>query len=229
MYKAIYSYDANQPLHSNLLQAYEESAIQDALNLGFGRSAMDIRGLSWMLYRITLELQSSTTLDAFEIRTWPSGHEKLFVYRDYEVIQGGEVKGGGSSTWLMVDQNTRKPVISRDIRKLLSGNEHAPHWERAVSSRKNGKLLYYSTHKVADVHIDYNNHLNNKLYVDFALGDLKKPYIFLKRLNVQYSREVQSGDTILCRTEQISQNELVHKLRSSSLGENVAIISSIWH
>jgi acyl-ACP thioesterase len=229
LYSQLYKYEKSQSLPYNLLNAFEAAATEDASSSGFGSEALKAQSHAWMLFRLTLNVNKGFQMSDFQVTTWPSGDEKLFVYRDYELRQRGTLVGGGSTTWLLVNLITKRPCLTDEIKTKLMKNESPPKWERAQRLKGDGEVLTEESYLISANHIDANQHLNNKWYVNFALKGWPNSNRSLKRLDVQFDREVHAGDTLICRVEKISEDRLFHKLHSSVLGQSVATLSTIWH
>ncbi|MBN1783740.1 MAG: hypothetical protein JW812_02105, partial [Alphaproteobacteria bacterium] len=109
------SYDIDQygrlsplPLCDFLLDA----AGNHAQKLGLSLHDLQSRQYTWVLSRMILKMDIYPVWrDTITIHTWPSGIEKLFALRDFEITdEQNRVIGAGVSAWLVIDVESRRPV-----------------------------------------------------------------------------------------------------------------------
>ncbi len=89
-----------------------EAAWQHAKLLGYGYSALGKRQRFWVLSRIAVEIRDLPHWeDVVEVETWPGGSQRIFALREYEMrLHDGRVAALGTSAWLVLDSETRRPV-----------------------------------------------------------------------------------------------------------------------
>ncbi len=89
-----------------------EAAWQHAKLLGYGYSALGERQRFWVLSRIAVEIRDLPYWeDIVEVETWPGGSQRIFALREYEMrLRDGRVAALGTSAWLVLDSETRRPV-----------------------------------------------------------------------------------------------------------------------
>lgn len=198
-------------------------------------AAYDLFALNqyWVVAEINIDFDDDLPFwsEEIEVSVWISEVTKLKIYTDYELSCKNKVFAKGSALWFILDKETKRPVktdmaVERfDIRDKLVFGEHKKF------------LLPAQTDKVSEIkHIinlsdlDFNNHVNNKSYINLAemtsTEEFKKGHI-LKSLHIRFNKETFLGDTLICstyRTETI--NEYTHRIEKD--GISVCDILTKW-
>ena len=99
-YKIRYSeLDCNLTLKpASLLQLLQDIASENAESLGFGYSFISKRNLAWFLLKLHIEFDKYPQGD-ITIKTEPRGWNRLFAFRDFEIINDFDVLGNATTTW----------------------------------------------------------------------------------------------------------------------------------
>jgi len=212
---AIKSYHTNMYAELSLHQLFlyfQECAWANAQANGFGYDFVEGNQAIWVLNRVLLKIQKYPKWEAkIHIRTWPSGHETMQAYRDFQVKIGEGVVGQAISSWLVLDKNTRRP---RKIDELgFSNNNYLS--ERALSQNPDKiifpeKSNFVVARKVHYSDIDVNGHVNNATYVRWATDALfqnhKKQAI---EFEINYIRELVLNDEFSVFMAEDAQNTYV--------------------
>lgn len=178
----------------------------DAEAGGFGFSFLRERGLAWVLARQSVEFYALPRFkDQLEMQTWHRGVTGPFYIRDYRLIGAdGEVAVASSSSWVLLDLNTRAMVMPGRLDlpmvedaapglRALEGFATKVIPPRGVVPVKVGER----TALFSD--IDYNNHVNNVRYIAWAIDVLpmdllsEKP---VRSLSINFNHEVHPGETV---------------------------------
>ena len=76
-----------------LCRFMQEAAYLHAGHLGLGHSFLLAKGLAWVLARQRIQINRLPTWGkSVRIRTWPSGRDRLFFYRDFEMVDGDALR-----------------------------------------------------------------------------------------------------------------------------------------
>ncbi len=159
----------------SLFSFFEDLAGRHAAELGWGRNDLMTDGFFWALSRMVVRIESlPNAWDEVTIRTWPRGTETIFALRDLEMYDAsGKRLAGASSSWVVVDYNTRR--AHRPDKALSNLNIRFPE-ERALETNA-GKVpplpdgkneVTIMRAKLDD--IDVNRHVNNARYVHWAVN-----------------------------------------------------------
>lgn len=186
----------------------QEASVAHARRLGI--SVRDLRplGLTWVLSRMHLVLYDTLTyLDELRVRTWPSTREGRFSCREFEFFcADGRMVGAATGSFAVLDVATRRPVeinerlpaypllARRAIDDDFAALPSLDHPEEQVSFR------------VGRREIDFNKHVNNVVYAEWALETIPDEVASagrLKELEIAYRAEALYGDTVVARSAAI--------------------------
>ncbi|WP_277057547.1 acyl-[acyl-carrier-protein] thioesterase [Trichlorobacter lovleyi] len=110
----------------------QEVGAEHALQLGVGLKDLKKLGLTWVLSRLTLELQRPIRgTEQVTVTTWPVTREGRFSIRDYLLTdQQGKDIGRATSSWAAINLKSRRPVNDSSIKP-------------ACTARKQSHTLFY--------------------------------------------------------------------------------------
>jgi medium-chain acyl-[acyl-carrier-protein] hydrolase len=201
----------------------QEAAVRHAVELGVARGQMASH-LTWMLSRLRLEMARWPRWgDEVVVRTWPSGIERLFALRDFELAAGW---GAATSAWLVVDVAKRRPVrVPEEVqalrpvdpKRVLEGFAEIPEAESA---------RYEASFPVRWTECDMNGHANQASYVGWAVDVLPDAFLAAHRpasLEIAFRAAARPGDVVVARAD----GEL-HSLRRAADGKELARLRIRW-
>lgn len=213
---ACYEADANKIMRPTaMLDMMQEAANNNATSLGFGYDELIETNTAWVLSRIHLRFNRYPQWrDKVNLRTWHKGTAKLFYLRDFILSDSnGETLAVATSSWLIIDLNTRRLVRNSD----LASNPEKCTKEDAIAEPAEKVVLPVDVepelirkHPVTWSEIDPNGHVNNVKYVVWAMDAVKledikeKP---LKELLINYDAEVMPGDVVKISRVRIENEE----------------------
>ncbi|MBN1879761.1 hypothetical protein JW823_06590 [bacterium] len=170
--------------------------------LGFQRLRRENR--LWVIARLKIEMSHYPARgEMILIRTWPRKCDRLFAYRDFQILDSREqVLATATGMWVIIDHTTRKPVAMTDYRgKLLLHKEtlmddalhkiHLGHPMQSISLVQSG----WSD-------LDFNHHINNMNLIRWTLNAVPVELMertLVKTLVVNYLGEGLLGSTIEIR------------------------------
>ncbi len=188
----------------SLLNYFQDLAGRHASVLGFGREHLITNGYFWVLARMLVKIERMPlTWEEVTVRTWPRGTDAIFALRDLEMYDAaGNRIVGASSSWVIVDLETRK--VQRPDRALSFLNARFP-GQRALETNA-GKVpaLNDNNHKLTRLtaqldDLDVNNHVNNARYIHWVINSYEKEFIDVHipdTVEVNYLSEGHHGDGI---------------------------------
>jgi medium-chain acyl-[acyl-carrier-protein] hydrolase len=231
-----YEVDPFRELSVAALAGYmQEAAWVHARGLGYGIESFMRRGLTWVLVRQQLQRSRPVWLgESVEVKTWPSGRERMALLRDFEIRDGrGEVIARAVSHWFILDLDKRRPVAPESVvaPAILEGNEHVLPLAReklpAVEAWQREVRL-----PVRYPDIDMNLHANHASYLDWALETLPEAKWRGERLvasDVQYLAEARRGDLVLSRLAPAGEAGVFHHaLVRAEDGKELARAQTQW-
>ncbi|MCX7040328.1 MAG: thioesterase [Spirochaetes bacterium] len=215
----LYETDGSGSLAVGSLCDYlQEAAGNHAGALGVSVSQLMERNLTWVLARLRLRIERLPGAgERLQVRTWPSGVERLFALRDFRVLDAGSVldAGGGLiasalSAWLVIDTATRRPVRTQSVfdppnaaipRALDVGVEKLT--ERLPTD---GQVARETTIVVRLSDLDANEHVNNARIAEWVVEGAGPETLRQSRissLDIDFLAETRHGDTVISRAADI--------------------------
>lgn len=195
----------------------QEAAGEHAERLGFGILELQARGISWMLSRLHLKLARDVPWGAdVKVVTWPSGLKgRLVALRDFRLFAAdGDPILEGVSEWLTVDLAAQRIVRpSEDFARLVP-----PDVARVALAAADGHGKFAALAKVdqaARILVrradhDFNDHVNNVHYVEWALEALPESFRArsVRELDIVFRQAAHAGDELESRVEVVDDANL---------------------
>ncbi len=219
----------------SLLDFLQDSAGEDAVRRGFGVEQLQLRGLTWMLSRYRIQLNSIVGLDDLvSIRTWPSVHKGLSACREFEIFCNGVLIGVASTAWMLVDLETRRPVRPKEkLGEVFLINQQ-------VFSEPLGSIKFSTEldsdfgFRVRRADLDLNCHVNNRVFFDWAVESLDAELIEnrrLKQVDINYLAEALAGEEVStsCSRQTTVEGLLCsHLITRPSDHKELAKLQTLW-
>ncbi len=215
-----------------IIQLLQETSMQHIIKLGGSFWDMEDAQTSWVLLKKEIEICGTASLgDIIEVQTFPSGFEKIFAYRDYHMYHSGIAIVKATSTWTLIDLNTRKPLVA-DIEIF---EKHIPQDQDILSRAKyNLKPLdshdYQNVDQVSYYDLDWNNHINNQSLCRKLLTQISRSYLdenLLTKIQLQFKTEAIYGDQLLISNKSISETEQLHWINNQE-GRLIMLAKTYW-
>ena len=221
------------PSYCNYLQ---EVAGNHARALGLGIRELQSAGFTWMLSRLHLVITSyAAWRELVNIRTWPSGMRgRLTATRDFRVRgDSGETLLLGVSEWLYVELGTLKIVRLPPAFAALApeGTPQVDVPEAAGKIPDFAAAEWSATLTVRHSDHDFNNHVNNAHYVEWALECLPDGWNAARRvceLDIAYRAAATWGDTVISEAMREKDGVLLHRIRRASDQTVLATARTVW-
>ncbi len=229
-----YAVDAFGLLSAPALSGWlQEAAGKHAEVLGVGVAALQARGLTWVLARQAVSVEQPVAMgERAEVRTGPSGADRLSALRDFEVRVDGETRARAVTQWIVVDLETRKPVRPGSVLplELVEEMDHvltlpggrpplpdAPDVERAFSTRYRD--------------IDRNLHVTNASYVEWACEAIPEATWAARRLRsfeAFFIAECRHGSRVRSLASSAGDGAFVHSVVREEDGRELARLRTAW-
>jgi acyl-ACP thioesterase len=168
------SYDSDQKGKLTLPALFhflQECAWDNARLNDFGFEFLKRKNAFWVLSRIFVKMDEYPEWkDEIEIKTWPKGADGFFAFRDFEVYSKGRIIGRVTSSWLIIDRNTKRPRKPESFNFIHDNfiSEHAIK-RKLDKINFNGETEELELRKVYYSDLDVNKHVNNATYVRWIL------------------------------------------------------------
>ncbi len=224
----------------SLCRFMQEAASNHAEILRVGGEMLAERELMWVLSRFHIRFaRIPSWREHITIETWPSDRTAgVRALRDFRILDADrKTIGEASSLWLLLSRKTKRlvriPDFPREGRKpefpddLLENSEVAPLQHENFSKK----------FEVGITHLDFNNHVNNTCYIEWALNTLPHEIFDSyepRDLLLNFVGEGHCGETVVARTEKISsaiesQLAFIHHLESEDGQRPLALIQTLWN
>ena len=220
-----------------LVRLMQEAAMQNVIKLKLSVWDLSPEHISWVLMRKQLQVYRLPNLgERIQVMTYPAGFERLFTYRDYKVLsEDEELLAASSSTWLLMDTQSRRmapiPKFILNLEDKMPPPEDClprpetrlPRFEQAQYA-KNFEVNWHD--------LDFNEHLNNTLYIQWLLEPLPKNILEsggLQQLDINYRAECHWQDRV--RAEALlleEEGSFLHRLVNEADGKELAVARTRW-
>lgn len=214
----------------------QEMAGWDARRHGFAVDQLFARGLTWVLARLRIRLDSTPRwLETITGETWPSSADARGTTRDFRFRrEDGTPAIVATTAWRILDLETRRPVPTLPGILALIGDEEraltfegppivrpkAPDWEVVYDVRKSD--------------LDINRHVNNVVYLDWALEPVPletwRDYEPAE-VELSFRSEGRLGDRVICRAQRVEGGDapvFTHQVVREADGREMAAARSVW-
>lgn len=140
--------------------------------------------------------------ETITIKTWlRTPTSDVFFFRDYEFFNGETKIGECTSTFSVIDMNTRK-MVAPDLNKL--GAVFRDDHNRTELPEKilwQSDVTEIAQFEVRNSDLDMNNHVNNTKYAQWILDaiplEVLKGDVQLKKYEINFLTETKSGDKVI--------------------------------
>jgi len=202
----------------SLFNYMQDIASDHAVKLGFGRDDLMRDNRFWVLSRIYVEIEHWPEWeDKIVLRTWPNGTDKLFALRNYEVFYSdGRHIASGTSSWLILDQTTKKvqrpdSALERFSPNLHTGSSPLRYALKLDPAKDDGQLSPLFRIKVSD--LDVNLHTNNVRYLKWVNDTYDLDFMMNNKpqsAEINYLAESRFGEEIQIKTSLQNENGSFH-------------------
>jgi len=201
---------------SGVLSILQEAATQAACQFhASGPEMLEKYNALWMVTRMWYRLERPLMWnEQVTVRTWHRGAKGAAMYRDFDLLVNGRPVGEAVSTWVLVDDGSRRLLRPSAVKELelTDGGElckdkkltglRLPEGMELVEERR----FHYSD-------IDCNGHVNNVRYADVAADaarlERRLDRQFVSSLQIGYIRECMAGERIRVLTAETEEGLFV--------------------
>jgi acyl-ACP thioesterase len=221
---------------ATLLNYMQDTAGMHATLLGVSMADLRKLGLTWVLSRIHLLVERYPRAgETVTIRTWPATRQEVFTCREFELCDHyGAWVARATTSWAVLNAATRRPV-------RLEGNlPPYPLMPRRAVDDDFAPLPAFPEAATAEMgfrvlrnDLDVNNHVNNTIYVGWALEAVPDTVAAAKltELEIAFRAEVLRGDCVISRSA-VTDTEPVtcclHQIASQRDGKELARLRTCW-
>jgi acyl-ACP thioesterase len=219
-----------------LFNFMQEAASRHAEALGVSIQQLLSENYTWLLSRLKIKIASFPVWkDQIQISTWPSGAQRLFALRDFELRdKNNQVFAAAVSAWLILDVQKRRPVrIGPFVERLkpLEGDHILPETLDKLPG------LEFRTHEkkfvVRHRDLDINQHANNVSFVEWLLESVPVRVLntsTLAELEINFLAEAFYEDLILAACHPLDSQDTCfhHSLIRQQDGQELVRARTMW-
>lgn len=191
----------------NFLQDTADMAVKD---LGADILDMIERGYAWVLVNSKISVLRYPVLgEKLTIRTWHSLPEGLYTYRAFDVrsqLDRSRPVLLGSTSWILIDLTRTRPVKPKEHMTdsfIDDQTQDVPEDFSDLPRHPESDVFDERVFRVRMHDLDPNEHVNNAVYVEWAVESVPVEVLQEFRLTdweVSYRKSAKFGDTVLVRT-----------------------------
>ena len=194
--------------------------------LGFSIDNLFKQQKTWVLSRFYVVMDSYPKAgEILQIQTWVHSVETFFSTRKFRLFsQSGKQIGNASSTWAVIDINTRRPYpLSNIISNLdyVNGFDSAIKLPERVTLDFAPEMLVYSD-KVKYSDMDINKHMTSMHYLEWILDAFDLDFLkshTLKSVELNFLQELNFAEKVdvrLNKYENFYYAELYNQTNNAS-------------
>ena len=183
----------------------QEIAYWAAQELGFGYDDLHVHHTAWVLSRLHFHFEKLPRWrDDVRLYTWHKGADGLFYLRDFflEDADGNRLVTGTSS-WVVIDERTRRLVRPEELQHLLDTGET---FDDAIAARapkvampRGAEPEPAGSHTVVYSDVDIIGHTNNARYMVWAMDCIDYETASARRVRdvyINFNKETVPGTTV---------------------------------
>jgi medium-chain acyl-[acyl-carrier-protein] hydrolase len=220
-----------------LLNYLQDSAGEHAGRLGLSVVDLFKRNMTWVLSRYHVLIHRYPAQgERLEVTTWPSAKHGYFAVRDFEVCDGnGGPVLAATSSWMVIDLAKKRTVkVDEVVGPAYAIEKRAlddPFASLPVPDARDSEVRF----RVETAHLDWNRHVNNAVYVQWALEAVPEDILMRRRpsdIEVSYRAEAVYGEEVLSAAQRVPGEDpgplFLHQILNASTGAELARLRTRW-
>lgn len=160
--------------------------------------------LFWVVSEFNIDFSEDLPFwsEKIDVEIWISELSKLKIFADFKLKYKDETFAQGNSCWYIFDTKTRRPVSTDIIKdKIEVINELSLGEHKKTGIETSLEKLNEISHTINISDIDFNNHVNNKSYINIAEASFDEDYRnthIIKNMHVKFIKESFLKDNLTC-------------------------------
>ena len=199
-----------------LLAIMQDVSALHSASIGYGVFEIETKKRAWMLLDWKMKvIKRPKYNDEIKAETWSRKVERLYAYRDFQLKdKDGNIIAIGTSRWIFVDTDRRRPVrLTADIVDLYeSETDKSVFPEEIKDIEYEEDYIFKKEYYIQRRDIDINEHMHNLSYLDMAYeilpDDIYKNKIF-DNVRIVYKKEIVYGENIECYYSQHNDKYII--------------------
>lgn len=179
----------------------QDVAEEHASLLGFGYESCRERGMAWVEHRLDVLVHRWPLCgEEIMVETWTHAHGAVKALRDFRMTdREGKAVILVSSQWVLIDVSGRRPVSLKKHVPALEFKGEPPLVQETGESDMPAASRFVKRVPVNASHIDANGHVNNGVYLRWALESIPvgglNP-LEVRGLHIEFKRETLPGEDV---------------------------------
>ena len=211
-----------------LLNLLQDMGARNIYGTSFGNQELNAQNLGWFLVRYRIEFDNyPKELTEMSLRTENRGTLRQTAYRSFEAFTpNGERILRALSSWLMVDLDSKSLI---NIEQKFPDITRYEKREDDLTLRKLKTITEWNKEKTFHVRyedLDMNGHVNNTIYMSWAIEALDMEYLNthnIKNIDIYFKHEVRYGDDIISLAY-VQDDYSEHLIKIADSNEEVCLI-----
>jgi len=185
------------------------------------------KNIDWVITRMAVEIERLPKCnEVIYVHTYP-GKDMAMLYPRYFFItdKDDNVIIRSSSIWALIDNNTRKVIVDRDVISKLppeSREDQLP-LPSKISIPENNTFIENRTIHYSD--LDFNDHMNNVRYVELLMDAHDSSFYknnHISSILLNYMKEIKEKETV-----SVSTNASNPEIISVSSNDSLAFLGKV--
>ena len=211
---------------ASFMDLAQEAANQHANILGFGYDDLIASRTAWVLSRMHVEFTDTPKWrEEMAFTTWHKGLNRLFFLRDFLMTdKEGNPRVKATTSWLVINLDTRRLV--RDPQLLEDGTICSENVLETPADKvvmpKGAEVNLVMEHAVAYSDLDMNGHVNNAMYMQWAMNAVnyeissEKP---VKEFTINFNHEIKPQEIVSIYKAIVEKEDGRHVFVEGKVGE----------
>ena len=214
----------------------QDAASKHAQALGVSVRRLLSENYTWLLSRLKIKILSYPgTDDRIQLATWPSGTQRLFALRDFELRNDcDQVIAAAVSAWLVIDVERRRPVRILpfvDRLKPIEGHHILPDTLDKLPGFHDHTYEKKLIARYRD--LDINQHVNNVSFIEWLVEGVPSSLLNTStpaQFEINFLAEAFYEDCILAVSRPLDSDNTMyqHCLIRQQDGRELARARSVW-
>lgn len=198
---------------------FQDAGCEHAAQLGISAAELLVRNYTWVLLKYQVRVTRYPLWnEEVTLTSWRAPLNDLYDLREFRVTDAsGAPLITGNSAWVIMDYTTRKPTrLSRCLNAAQRvGTGGIPDsFERILPVTAPQHTTDFRV-RISD--LDFNRHVNNSIYIGWALEALPEPFLgrhLPTALEVRFIREISRGRAVLseAQAEDTEETAFLHRI-----------------
>jgi len=220
----------------SLLNYLQDAAGEHAARLGVSVVDLVRSGMTWVLSRYhVLVHRHPAPGERLEVTTWPSGKAGYFATRDFEVAAAAGPVLSATSSWMILGLERKQPLKLDEIITIPYALDRRalddPFASLPVPSARDNEIRF----RVESGHLDWNRHVNNAVYVQWALEAVPAEVLAKSRpleLEISYRAETFYGEEVVSAAQRVPADGpgpvFLHQILNAATGAELTRLKTRW-